>query len=79
MRYAPVTVIEDMEGNIMIYYKQQKLDYTIFYRQPKSKIADSKQLNLAVDAIVRGCNIPVNAIKTPLVPPVDHPWRQWQI
>lgn len=79
MRYAPVTVTEDMEGNIMIYYKQQKLDYTVFQRQPKSEIADSKQLNLAVDTIVKGCGIPVKAIKAPWIPPVDHPWRQWQI
>lgn len=79
MRCAPVTIVEDMEGNIMIYYKQQELTYTVFHRQPKSDIADSKQLNLAVDAIVKGCDIPVKAIKAPWIPPVDHPWRQWQI
>lgn len=79
MRYAPVTVIEDIKGNITIYYKQQKLNYTVFHRQPKSDIANSKQLNLAVDAIIKGCGIPVKTIKTPWIPPVDHPWRQWQI
>ena len=79
MRYAPVTVIEDREGNIMIYYKQQKLEYTVFHRQLKSEIVDSKQLNMAVDAIVRGCDIPVKTIKTPWIPSIDHPWRQWQI
>jgi len=79
MRYAPVTVIEDMEGNITIYYKQQKLEYAVFHRQPKSEIADSKQLNLAIDALVRGCNVPAKVVKVPWIPPVDHPWRQWQI
>lgn len=79
MRYAPVNVKEDNRGNITIYYKQQKLDYTVFQRQPKSEIVDSKQLNLAVDAIIKGCNIPVKAIRATWVPPVDHPWRQWQI
>lgn len=79
MRYAPVTVKEDNQGNITIYYKLQKLNYTVFYRQPKSEIIDSKQLNLAVDAIVKGCNISVKAVTAVRIPSADHPWRQWQI
>src|SRR3989338_671854 len=79
MRYAPVTVIEGREGNIMIYYKQQKLEYTVFHRQLKSEIVHSKQFNISVDAIVRGCDIPVKTIKTPWIPSIDNPWRQWQI
>lgn len=78
MRYAPVVVKEEIEGNISIFYKEQPLAYTIFYKQPKTEIADSKQLNMIVDRIVQKTSTAVTATKSPWIPPKDHPWRQYQ-
>lgn len=78
MRYAPVVVKEDVEGNIAIFYKNQPLAYTIFHKQPKTEIADSKQLNIIVDRIAQRTGIINTVAETPWIPPKDHPWRQYQ-
>lgn len=78
MRYALVVVKEDIEGNISIFYKEQSLTYTIFHEQPKTEIADSKQLNTIVDRIAQRTSITSIVTKSPWIPPKDHPWRQYQ-
>lgn len=78
MRYAQVVIQEDTEGNISIFYKEQLLAYTIFHKQPKTEIVDAKQLNTMVDRITQRTSITSTVIKTPWIPPKDHPWRQYQ-
>jgi len=79
MRYAPVVIQEDTEGNISIFYKEQQLNYTIFQKQPKTDIADSKQLNIIADRIVQKISTAVVVTRSQWIPAKDHPWRQWQI
>lgn len=73
MRYAPVLVRQDMQGNITIEYKGKRLDYTILTHQPKAEIVDSKQLNLTVDRIANEHMHYPNKARTPKF---DHPWRR---
>lgn len=79
MRHAPVTVQEDLSGNVRIVYKGQSLAYTILKEQPKADIVDSKSLNNAVDRISRSLGIPIAVAKIPWVPGRDHPWRQYPV
>lgn len=79
MRYAPVTVREDFDGNVRIAYKEKFLDYSILKERPKAEIADSKSLNRAVDSISASLGIPIRIIdRVPRKPAMDHPWRQYQ-
>lgn len=79
MRYAPVTVHEDVNGNIRIVYKGQSLTYATIKEQPKTETADSKYLNIAVDRISASLGIPIKVInRIPVKPAMNHPWRQYQ-
>lgn len=79
MRNAPVTVHEDINGNIKIAYKGQSLAYTIIKIQPKTETADSKCLNIAVDRISAVLGIPVKVVnRVPVKPAMNHPWRQYR-
>ena len=79
MRYAPVTVHEDINGNIRIVYKGQSLTYATIKEQPKTEIADSKYLNRAVDRISASLGIPIKVVnQIPVKPAMDHPWRQYR-
>ena len=63
LRHAAVTVCLGALENILILYKGQPLDYTVFHRQTQqSQIVDTKQLNFAV--------------RKPHIPASDHPWRK---
>lgn len=79
MRHAPVTVQEDLSGNVRIVYKGQSLAYTILKEQPKADIVDSKSLNNAVDRISQSLGISITVAKTPWVPGRNHPWRQYPV
>lgn len=70
LRHAPVLVIKDLEGKIMIEYKGKPLLYEIFRTQPKARIADAKQLNQIVDQIRKE-----KTKRIPWKPAADHPWR----
>lgn len=79
MRFALVTVHEDINGSIKIVYKGQSLAYTIIREQPKIETADSKYLNIAVDKISACLGIPVKVVnRIPVKPAMNHPWRQYQ-
>lgn len=79
MRNAPITVHENINGNIKIMYKGQSLTYSIVREQPKTETADSKHLNIAVDRISASLGIPIKVVnRIPVKPPMDHPWRQYQ-
>lgn len=79
MRHAPVTVQEDLSGNVRIVYKGQSLVYTILKEQPKADIVDSKSLNIAVDRISRSLSIPITVAKIPWAPGRNHSWRQYPV
>ncbi len=52
MRKTKVEVWEHpRSGEVTLFHQGRKLDYTIFKKQPKTTIVDSKQLNQAVDII----------------------------
>ena len=62
LRKAQVTVCENAQGEVTIFYKNQPLAYTI-YQKPvrQAQVVDSKSLD--------------RQIKTPFIPAPDHPWR----
>jgi len=63
LRHAAVTVCLDARENILILYKGQPLDFSVFHRQTQqSQIVDTKQLN--------------SAVRKPHIPAPDHPWRK---
>lgn len=68
MRYAPVTVQENVSGIVRILYKGKSLAYTILKQQPKADIVDSKQLNDAVDRISQSLGIGMTITETALIP-----------
>ena len=68
LRHAPVTVKEDLQGNVRIVYKEQSLAYMVLKEQPKATIVDSKQLNDAVDRISRQLGIGITITETALMP-----------
>lgn len=79
MRYAPVTVHEDINGNIRIVYKGQSLAYAVVKEQPKTETADSKYLNTVVDRISASLGIPIKVVnRIPVKPSMNHPWRQYK-
>lgn len=53
-RKARVTVIEKMDGTMIIRYQGKTLPYTIIESRPKARIADSKQLNAVVNEVIQG-------------------------
>jgi len=64
MRKAPVTVREDSQGEIDIFYKSQSLDYTIYQKQQRqSEVVSSKAIG--------------ERLKKPHKPGKDHPWRRY--
>ena len=78
MRHAPVTVKQDIQGKVTIWYKDKLLAYKIIKHQPRIDIVDTKQLNQVVDHIVSNTNI-TTTTKIPWIPPINHPWRHYQI
>ena len=84
MRNARVTIAEDRFGKIKIYYKgnhlkQKELKYKILIKNPKSKIINTKLLNVRVDNLKRKQQILNETLnpKTKWKPAQDHPWRQY--
>jgi len=64
MRKAPVTVCENVQGEVTILYKDQPLDYTIYHKpQRQAEVVTSKSLN--------------HKLRQPKPPAKDHPWRQY--
>jgi transposase len=64
MRKAKVTVCENSQEKIEIFYKGQPLDYTIYRKQQRqAEVVSSK----AID----------NKFKKPHKPGKDHPWRRY--
>lgn len=74
MRYAKITVKEDVNSKVVLDYKGKLLDYMILKQQPKAEIIDSKHVNLAVDKIIKNQQQNHPNMKRVLSP--DHPWRK---
>lgn len=70
MRHAAVTVQENIQGSITIWYHKTLLSYRIIERNPKSEIVDSKHVNIAVDRMKE---------RMWAKPAPTHPWRQPQL
>ncbi len=66
MRKAPVTVLENPQGEVTILYKNKSLPFSVFYQQQKqAEVVSSKSIDLAL----RNASY---AHK----PAPDHPWRR---
>lgn len=64
LRKAQVTVCENSQAEIAIFYKGQPLDYTIYQKQPRqAEVVSSK----AID----------HKLKKSHKPGKDHPWRRY--
>lgn len=74
MKKQKATIIEKNTGKIEIIYKERKLEYTIFKKQPKAHtVLSSKELNTFLDNLVQQPAHKNNKYK----PSVDHPWRTY--
>lgn len=69
MRHAQVVVLEDWNENIRVYYKGNKLEFTVAQKLPNLKIADTKEIYQEVE----------KAVRTPWKPANNHPWRNYSI
>lgn len=67
MRHAPITILEDWDGNIRVYYKGQGLKFKVVEKLPFLKIADAKEIYQDVEKVLR----------EPWKPAKDHPWRNY--
>ena len=70
LRYATVTVSEDLNGIITIIHQGKILEYTCHVRaQRNADIIDSKQLNPKLESI--------RTSRKPFKPAPNHPWRHF--
>jgi transposase len=64
LRNAKVTICENANGEVTIFYKNKPLSYTIYHKSPRqAEIVDTKTLD--------------HQVKTPKSPAPDHPWRTY--
>jgi transposase len=64
LRKAQVTLCENAQGNVTIFYKDMPLEYTIYHRPSRQgEVVDSKSLD--------------HQLKLPKPPAPNHPWRQY--
>jgi len=67
LRHAKVTVCEDLEGEVTIIYKGEKLNHQCYKKQKKTaEIIEPKDLNHKLDSLAKRNQKPI----------ADHPWRQ---
>lgn len=80
---AKITVLEDKEGVVSLYYGNTKLRYSVIETKPLNKDSDSKSLNGIVDKVKAAHSASVKNIKKKASskpsyrPPVFHPWRSY--
>lgn len=68
LRHATITVCKDMFGEIALFYKGRRLDYTCYQKQKRlPDIVSAKQLEKKLDQIKK------------CVPGPHHPWRKYAI
>lgn len=70
MRHAAVSVYEDPQEKITIWYKKALLSYRAITKQPKSAIVDTKQVTVILDRITQSSQ------RAWAKPAGNHPWRQ---
>jgi transposase len=64
LRNAQVTLCENAQGEVTIYYKDTPLDYTIYHKPSRQgEVVDSKSLD--------------QQLKVPTSPAPNHPWRTY--
>jgi transposase len=64
LRNAKVTVCENTQAEVTIFYKNKPLAYSIYHKAPRqAEVVDTKTLD--------------RQIKSPWKPPADHPWRRY--
>lgn len=75
LRNAQVVVRENRSGEITIEYKGKPLTYTI-YREPtrQAAVTPSKLIELELTPPT-----PSTKKRQPYIPPVDHPWRRFNL
>ena len=69
LRYVKVTVLENWDGKIRVYYRDRQLQFEVVQRLPELKIASSKEIYQEVEEV----------IKKPWKPAENHPWRHFSI
>jgi len=78
LRKATVEVYEDLQGEITLWYKGKKLDYTIYEQLPKADITDIKQVNQRVDELRKNVSKPFHPEKARKIAS-NHPWKNFTI
>ena len=78
---AKITVLEDRQGAVSLYYGSKKLRYSVIETKPLNKDADTKSLNSVVDkvkAAKMASSVKKKASSKPsYIPPDSHPWRNY--
>ena len=72
MKKKKVTIIENNLGKVEIIYKGNKLEYTIFKKQPKvNSIISNKELNNFLDDLIKN-KVKKGRYKSS----ANHPWKR---
>ena len=70
LRHAKVTVCEDLEDEVTIIYKEEKLNHKCHKKQKKTaEIIEAKDLNHKIDSIIKKKHKPC----------INHPWKQYKV
>lgn len=74
LRRAQISVHEHLDGQVSLYYKGRKLNYTTYKKQKRTAvIINAKDLNKKVEDILK-----YDGRVTGHKPKVGHPWRQYE-
>lgn len=72
LRHAKVTVCEDAQGQVTLWYQGRGLPYTRYDKAHRvNEAVNAKQITARVDRVVR--------LAKPTVPVRDHPWRRYVV
>jgi hypothetical protein len=74
LRHAQVSVHEHLDGQINLYYKGRKLNYTTYKKQKRTAaIISAKDVNQKIEDILK-----YDGRVTGHKPKIEHPWRQYE-
>lgn len=64
LRNAQLMLCENAQGDVTLLYQNKPLAYTLYHKAPRqAEVADTKTLD--------------HQIRSPWIPPADHPWRSY--
>lgn len=72
LRHAKVTVCEDVQGHVTLWYQGRNLPYTRYEKAYRAnETVNAKQVSARVDQVIQ--------LTKPTVPASEHPWRRYVV